>query len=213
MLNNLNQSIASQIGSAYCSGEDLCKAAVFNRLNTLFNDSQFESFLSTLQSKAYLTGNFINLGYVQPGNLVNIEFRYMDVIKGTTGTARKTVPLVLFQNQTPEKFNALLKMFVPSLYYVSKYPDGTILFVNPDYGYEIAYTGTPVINNEDPGNNGTTGGDTREPSGTIYVPGKEITADPNTQQIINQKMSGFNLSSLVLPGLLLAGFFLLKDKF
>lgn len=215
MLNTLNQSIARQIANAYCEEDELCKTSLFGRLNILFTDAIFNQFLSTLQTRAYLTGNFYNEGYSR-FNTVKIRFQYMDVIKGTVGYARKLVPLSLFDNQTPAKFNALLKLFVPSLEYVTKYADGTILFFNPDYGYEIAYTGTPVVGGGSTGGTGgtvSTGDGGTEPAGTIYTPGSSIVPDAPTQEIISKQQNNFNVNSLLLPAVALAAVFLLKDKF
>lgn len=218
MLNPFNQTVANQIASAYCNNNDICKAAVFNRLNSLFTDSIFNSFLSTLQSKAYLTANFINEGYL-PNNLVRIKFQYMDVVKGDVGSINKILPTALFvRDMQPQNFNALLNIFVPGLQFVTKYPDGTILFFNPSYGYEIAYTGTPVSGggSGDGGSSGSgsgSGDGTKPPAGTIYTPGKEIVPDQNTQQIIQKQQTSFDVNSLLIPGIAIVAFILLKDKF
>lgn len=214
MLNAFNKNISAQIAAAYCQSDEICREAVKTRLNLLFDDATFNNFLSTLNSKVYHTGNFYNLGY-KPGGMVDIDFKYMDVIKGTTGHAVKRVPAALFAPpQDAQKFNALLSLFVPGLQFVKKYEDGTILFINPDFGYDIAYTGTPVVGG---GGSGSGGGrnpnDEKQKPGTIYNPssGEEFkTQVPPSSSSVS--IGGFDLTSLLIPGAIVLGYYFFVKK-
>lgn len=213
MLNSNNQIIARAIASAYCSQDQLCQNSVFTRLNTYFDDNNFASFLSTLQNRAYLIGNFINKGEAMPG-VVKIEFKYFDVITGISGSAFKNIPMILFSQN---RYDRILAMFVDSLIFVKQNSDNSTLFINPDYGYEIAYTTDPV--NPGTGGNGTGGGGEDETrnggnstgGGKIIVPSTEQPGQYNTIPVPSVT-TGFNYNDLIIPGAIVLGLYFLMSK-
>lgn len=204
MLNANNQIIAQTIASAYCSNDDTCRASVFNRLNNYFDNENFSQFIATLPNRAYLIGNFINKG--EQFNIVTIEFKYFDVITGVSGSATKRVPMSLF---TDNRFDLILKIFVDSLIYVKKNSDNSILFINPDYGYNIAYTTNPTSGGNGGGTGGGNNGDER--GGTLIVPSNQA---PNEYQALNvpQVSSGFDFSSFIIPGAIFFGLYFFMNK-
>ena len=200
MLNANNKIVAKSIASAYCKADTLCSSSVYNRLNNYFDDTVFLEFLSTLRNRAYLVCNFINLGYF-PDNLVKINFVYFDVITGKSGSAIKILPTILF---TQKRFDVILRAFEPNLLFVKQNSDNSTLFINPTYGYEIAYTTTPTYDETDTSTitNKTTGG-------KIIVAN---TSGSGTQEVIKTAVAtdSFDYQSLLLPaGLAIAAYFLL----
>jgi hypothetical protein len=200
MLNTNNKAIARAIGAAYCGTNTVCAESLFNRLNTYFDDETFISFLSTLQSRAYLVGGFQNLGYL-PGGLVKIKFVYFDIISGANGEGLKILPNAFFVENNIDK---IIKVFDASLFFVKQNSDNSTLFYNSSQGYNIAYIQTPSSGGNT-GNTGNTG------TGNIVVP--DLTTPGNVNAIQTPiASSGFDYQSLIIPGAVLAGLYLLMKK-
>jgi hypothetical protein len=212
MLNELNQSIASQIASLYCpeGSMSLCESSLKARLNTYFDNTTFQYFLANLQSKGFFSIQLKQMS--SPNHVGDAVFRLntLDVVRGNQSQVDKIFPAAWFINGD---INRCLRVFDQGFEVVKSLVTGGYLVSNSNFGYEIAYTGTPVGG----GSTGSTGSggsgdETRTPPGTVYVPGNDITPDPQTQTIL-QKQSSFDMNSLLIPGLLVAGILLLKDKF
>jgi len=207
MLNASNKNIALAIARAYCDDNTICQDSLFNRLNLFFDDSTFQSFLSTLSSRAYLVGGFQNLG-TMPGGAVKIKFVYFDVISGGSGSGIKIVPAILFEQN---RFDEILKGFDQNLFFVKQNSDNSTLFYNASQGYNIAYTTDPTSGGEtgggNPGDGGTTGG------GGIIIKTPVNYLDPPAQTPVENVFKGFDYQSLLIPGTVLVGlYFLMNSK-
>lgn len=208
MLNSNNQVIARAIANAYCNSNETCKSSVYNRLNTYFDDANFFNFLATLPNRAYLVGNFINLD--ENHGMVYIQFKYFDVVKGDAGEAKKNVPMILF---TQDNMQAVLSIFLPGLIFVKKNSDNSILFINPNYGYNIAYTTDPTSGGGGSGDETRGGSNSGNESGggKIIVPSNDMPGS-NTVYQVPAASSGFDFNSLLIPGAILAGLYFLMNK-
>jgi len=209
MLNQNNQIIARAIASAYCNTNETCKNSVYNRLTSYFDDANFFNFLATLPNRAYLIGSFVNEGETA-GGLVKINFKYFDIVKGDAGEVRKIIPMLLF---TQKNFQAILSLFLPGLIWVKQNSDNSTMFINPNYGYNIAYTTDPINGGGSENGGGVYGGANSgdEGGGKIIVPSNDLN---NTSQVyqVPAASSGFDLTSLLIPGAILAGLYFLTMK-
>ena len=206
MLNSINTGIAVAISKAYCSSADIiCKSSLLARLTRTFDDATFNNFISTLSSKAYLTGSlqYLSLKTIPVvGWVRTIKFTYRDVITGQQGEVTKVLPMVMIDALTnSNNWHAVLNVFKNNLTFLKKNTDGTILFINNDYGYNIAYTTNPNI-----------GG------GGIVVTDPEYNPENNTGNNqttipINKDSQSLNINSYIVPGLLAIGlYFYLGQK-
>lgn len=206
MLNSINTGIAVAISKAYCSSADIiCKSSLLARLTRTFDDATFNNFISTLSSKAYLTGSlqYLSLKTIPVvGWVRTIKFTYRDVITGQQGEVTKVLPMVMIDALTnSNNWQAVLNVFKNNLTFLKKNTDGTILFINNDYGYNIAYTTNPNI-----------GG------GGIVVTDPEYNPENNTGNNqntipINKDSQSLNINSYIVPGLLAIGlYFFLGQK-
>lgn len=198
MLNTANKNIAEQISNIYCQTDAVCKAGVEARLNQ-FDNATFTSFLSTLQTKAYLFAWFINQGSVQTTSGLGIKtlFKYQDVISGGYGEAIKIIPHQWFIDND---MNRILFKFVDNgtVRWVKLLDDSsTGLITNSSYGYPISLTTTPT-----PGGGGSGSG-----GGTIVVTtqtqtpnGSVITQTPEKTGFDLSKIFGSDLSIVAIVG-------------
>lgn len=209
MLNELNQSIASQIANLYCpeGNLSLCSSSLKARLNTYFDNTTFQYFLANLQSKGFFSIQLKQMSSINHVGDAVFRLNTLDVVRGNQSEVTEIFPAAWFINGD---INRCLRVFDQGFEVVKSLVTGGYLVSNSNLGYEIAYTGTPVGGGS--GGSGGSGDETRTPAGTVYVPGNGITPHPETQAIL-QKQSGFDLNSLLIPGLLIAGILLLKDKF
>jgi hypothetical protein len=221
MLNAANKNIALAIANAYCSNNELCKTSLFNRLNNIFTDSEFVSFLGSLPIKTYKLGRFQTrpVSGIQ-SHLIDVDLIYSDVITGTNQTFTKRVPKIVFNNYNNEQKLFLIK----SNFSFIKSDPGGILFSIPGVGYNIAYVVDPISGG------GSTSGGGYYPgaaghweNGTWYPDttggGSIIINDPlknpingNPKTVIPVKeVFTMDLQKFLIPGLIVvAGFLYLK---
>ena len=210
MLNSNNQIIARAIANAYCNSNETCKNSVYNRLTSYFDDANFFNFLATLPNRAYLIGSFVNEGETA-GGLVKINFKYFDIIKGDAGEVRKIIPMLLF---TQKNFQAILSIFLPGLIWVKQNADNSTMFINPNYGYNIAYTTDPTSGGGSGSGSGNENGGSNSggnEGGKIIVPSNDMPGS-NTVYQVPAASSGFDLTSLLIPGAILAGLYFITMK-
>ena len=216
MLNNENKNIALAIAAVHCPGDAICATSVFNRLNSIFDNNTFNNFISTLRSRAYLTGGFQNLGAL-PGGFVKIKFIYTDVVNGSSGSGIKIVPGALFEQNN---FDAILKLFDRNLFFVKQLSDNSTLFYNASQGYNIAYVVNPTGGGSG-GSGGSGGGDGETPGGgsgggeIVINPGNGgggSYLNPPASVPVQNVFSGFDYQSLLIPGVIILGLYFFMNR-
>lgn len=192
MLNEQNQNLVTQIANLYCQ-DDLCKQSVFMRFSIL-TDELFDSIISRLsQGRFYYFTNAVPVAF-KPG-FVDLKFSYNDILTNEAGEGIiKNIPT---SERDPIKiFNRA------NLTFLGRFNEIDVVQNKNIAGYGLALTQTPV---------NPVGGDEGRYGVAIDPP--DYGTNGATVPTVTKALSGFDLNSLLMPALLIGGFFLLKDKF
>lgn len=203
MLNASNKIIARAIATAYCNANLVCQDSLFSRLNNFLDDNSFALLLSELTSRRFAVASFsLPMSYNRIKNKYYSVFSFMDIINGEASNVPVEIDAAYYNPNNTDWKKTLESVNRPYLRF-EKIVGNKILFSSAQHGgYNIAYTTTPGTGG------GTPGGGT--PGGEITIKDPETNMPASIQ--VPAVTSSFNLQSLLIPGAILAGLYLVMKK-
>lgn len=203
MITNDNYlNVAQQIAKAFCNNNSVCESATYERLKTTLDNDTFSFLLNRLNNGGLYEITIIALG--APNTRTGkqyMKWSWLDVIRGTSANYEGNYPI----NQL-KTFQNFAQSIIGGANFVKEMPKKNnmpiIIVHNPTIaGYGIALTTEPTA----------TGGTTGTGTGKIEPVRNEYgEVIPSVTTVTPS--NGFDLQSLLIPGLLVAGIFLVMKK-
>lgn len=205
MITNENYLLtAGKIAAAFCGTNDICKNSTYERIKTNLDDTSFGVLLSNLNRGSFIIVRIISMRPNISGK-IQVSWSWLDVIRGTSGTYDKAVPLNQIANWNQFGISVLGMNFIKDLKDILN--QTVLVYHNLNSpGYGIALTTDPT--NE----NGTTS--SNDDGGGLIVPVKG--SGNNSSNLINTTSpgvySGSNYSSYLIPAAAVLGIYLLMNR-
>jgi len=218
MVNNLTYiRYIRQIATLFCDADQICEASVFSRLKNYLDDSNFGLFLGSINSRQWYYGNFdLPAVWIKNKGFWQTYFNYTNILSGQSGRSAVILRPEFYNPNSTDWKKVIEATNKPYLEFVSIVGNKIVFNSSELGGYGIAF----VPSQPSSGSGMTTGsgstGQTTTGSGNITVvtpSGTTAQQNPNTGQIVgtnNFKLADFDFQKLVIPGLLIAGFFIAK---